>query len=53
MYKLFKSWTLKKFTTVDFINKNNIENVSNKFLEYNNSSNVNLLYVKFNSVCEI
>lgn len=52
IYKMFKSWVLNKFTSIDFINKSNIQIISDKFLAYNNSSNVNLLYVKFNSICE-
>ena len=31
----------------------NIETIINKFLNYNGSSKINLLYVKFNSICDL
>lgn len=52
IYKMFKNWWKKKSTTMNTITAENIEQITNNFLEYNDSSNVNLLYMKFITNCD-
>ena len=52
IFKLFKSWVLKKYTSTDFINKQHVDDILYKFISYNNSSKINLLYIKFNAICD-
>jgi len=53
IFKMFREWYSNKFKTLKTINENNIENIINQFLAYNSSSKINLLYVKFNSICDL
>jgi hypothetical protein len=53
IFKMFREWYTGKFKTLKTINENNIEDVINQFLAYNSSSKINLLYVKFNSICDL
>ena len=53
IFKMFREWYSGKFKTMKNINENNIEDEINKFLAYNSSSKINLLYVKFNSICDL
>lgn len=52
IFKHFKEWWLIKSTQMDNINTENAESIINDFLQYNDSSNVNLLYMKFNNICD-
>lgn len=52
IFKLFKSWVLKKYTSTECINKQNVDGILKKFISYNNSSKINLLYIKFNIICD-
>lgn len=52
IFKLFKSWVLKKYITTEFINKQNVDDILEKFISYNNSSKINFLYIKFNTICD-
>lgn len=52
IYKTFKKWWNKKSTTMNTITTENIEQITKDFLNYNNSSNVNLLYIKFITNCD-
>ena len=53
IFKMFREWYHNKFKTMKNINENNIEDEINKFLAYNSSSKINLLYVKFNTICDL
>ena len=48
IYKLFNTWRQRKQPK-----KINFEEIANKFLEHGNSSYLNSLYIKFNSICKI
>ena len=50
---MFKKWISNVFTSLESVTDKNIETTLERFLSYNNASNINLLYVKFNTVCEI
>ena len=52
IYKTFKKWWGKKSTTMDTINSENVEEIISDFLNYNDASNVNLLYMKFVTNCD-
>lgn len=52
IFKHFKEWWLNKSTSIDNINTENAEYIIKEFLQYNDSSNVNLLYMKFNNICD-
>ena len=52
IFKHFKTWWLNKSTNMDNINVENVESIIKDFLTYNSSSNVNLLYMKFNNICD-
>ena len=53
IFKMFKKWISNVFTSLESVTDKNIETTLERFLSYNNASNINLLYVKFNTVCEI
>lgn len=48
IYKLFNTWCQRKQPK-----KINFEEISEKFLKHGNSSYLNSLYIKFNSICKI
>lgn len=52
IYKMFKNWWNQKSTTMNTITAENIEQITNDFLDYNDASNVNLLYMKFITNCD-
>ena len=51
MYKMFKDWTKKVY--LNTIRIEDIEPVITTFMQYNNKSKINLLYVKFNTICDL
>jgi len=53
IFKMFRQWYSIKYKSLKNINESNIETTINKFLNYNGSSKINLLYVKFNSICDL
>jgi hypothetical protein len=53
IFKAFGEWYKTKSTSFDTINTENIENLATQFCEYNDGSKINLLYVKFNTICDL
>lgn len=49
----FRDWFLKKSTSMALLNNDNIEEYAQSFLNYNGSSYVNFLYMKFVSNCDL
>ena len=53
IFKAFREWYETKSTSLDTITTENIENLAAQFCEYNDGSKINLLYVKFNTICDL
>ena len=53
IFKAFREWYETKSTSLATITTENIENLAAQFCEYNDGSKINLLYVKFNTICDL
>ena len=53
IYKTFKEWYSQKYRNVENIDPDKLESVSNDFISYNSGSKINLLYIKFNTNCDL
>tara|TARA_B100000214_G_C23955500_1_gene622603 strand:- start:798 stop:1319 length:522 start_codon:yes stop_codon:yes gene_type:complete len=53
IFKTFKKWYLQKYRSLDTIDHEKMDTVSNEFTTYNSGSKVNLLYIKFNTICDL
>lgn len=53
IFKAFREWYNTKFTSFYTITTDNIESLAVQFCEYNDGSKINLLYVKFNTICDL
>jgi len=53
IFKTFKEWYLQKYRSLDNIDHDKMDDVSNEFIKYNSGSKINLLYIKFNTICDL
>lgn len=53
IFKSFKDWYLQKYRSFDNIDNDKMDSVLHDFINYNSGSKINLLYIKFNTICDL
>ncbi len=53
IFKTFKEWYLQKYRSLDNLDHDKMDSVLHDFINYNSGSKINLLYIKFNTICDL
>jgi len=53
IFKTFKEWYLQKYRSLDNMDHDKMDSVLHGFKNYNSGSKINLLYIKFNTICDL